>query len=356
MLGYYLLGVASVILEEYDLNIRNTIYSGASAGAWISLMMTYRGNFTELAQDILRVSDVIIASPAKYLHNLPPHSTPGTFAPKRQQSSAVPLPTPIRVPRRPPVPWTTAAQTEMGQLSIRDFGKILQHYFLAKYSTSDFEMDRFFVGVCTLPAFCGGYSPLPFSTSCASSTSCKSSNSVIPENHHNKKRGTRRTPGDADRTPKEHSKEIVKEKNQNTDKKGGVVIMGNFTSLEDALDGCIASSHIPYITGGITRNYRGMEVMDGGFAAHPYFNPLPQQATHFQHIHIGPFMWNSQPPTAWESFALQFQLFIQLFRLREIDVYDLYEKGRNDAKKHKPMLDSLLSTTTSASPIIRANK
>jgi hypothetical protein len=41
--GFYILGIASYIRDHY--NIDNCIFSGASAGAWVSLLMTYKGNY-----------------------------------------------------------------------------------------------------------------------------------------------------------------------------------------------------------------------------------------------------------------------------------------------------------------------
>lgn len=48
--GYYLLGVTSYLKEHFDTS--QYIFSGASAGAWFSLMMTYRGNHSKLLENL----------------------------------------------------------------------------------------------------------------------------------------------------------------------------------------------------------------------------------------------------------------------------------------------------------------
>ena len=49
-------------------------------------------------------------------------------------------------------------------------------------------------------------------------------------------------------------------------------IYNNFTCLEDAIDCCIASSHIPFVTGGPFNMYRNRLSFDGGFFNYPYLN------------------------------------------------------------------------------------
>ena len=49
-------------------------------------------------------------------------------------------------------------------------------------------------------------------------------------------------------------------------------IFSDFNSLEDAINCCMASSHIPLITGGITNRYKNMFSFDGGFSNYPYLD------------------------------------------------------------------------------------
>jgi hypothetical protein len=49
-------------------------------------------------------------------------------------------------------------------------------------------------------------------------------------------------------------------------------IFSDFISLEDAINCCMASSHIPFITGDMTNRYRDTYTLDGGFSQYPYLN------------------------------------------------------------------------------------
>jgi hypothetical protein len=55
--------------------------------------------------------------------------------------------------------------------------------------------------------------------------------------------------------------------------------------LEDAINCCIASSHIPILTGGLTNKYHNMFAFDGGFSSYPYVNRT-------RILHISPSMWS----------------------------------------------------------------
>ena len=49
--GFYLLGVSSYLKENY--NLTDYLYSGASAGAWNSLFLSFRGNDTEFINNLI---------------------------------------------------------------------------------------------------------------------------------------------------------------------------------------------------------------------------------------------------------------------------------------------------------------
>ena len=62
-------------------------------------------------------------------------------------------------------------------------------------------------------------------------------------------------------------------------------IYTSFDNLEDAIDCCIASSHIPLLDGKLIYRYKGKISIDGGFALNPYLQikkPI---------LHIYPEMW-----------------------------------------------------------------
>ena len=62
-------------------------------------------------------------------------------------------------------------------------------------------------------------------------------------------------------------------------------IFSDFNYLEDAIDCCIASSHIPLITGNLTNRYRKFYTFDGGFSKYPYLNITNST------LHVCPEMW-----------------------------------------------------------------
>ena len=52
--GFYLLGVASYLKETYYLD--DFIFSGCSSGAWISLLLSYKGEHKKIINNILNIS------------------------------------------------------------------------------------------------------------------------------------------------------------------------------------------------------------------------------------------------------------------------------------------------------------
>lgn len=78
---------------------------------------------------------------------------------------------------------------------------------------------------------------------------------------------------------------------------GQTIIFTEFENLEDALDCCIASSHIPWVT---TRSmmhlYRNRYVFDGGFSNTPYVD------THPIALHVSPNMWGQNPNMRYHMF------------------------------------------------------
>lgn len=148
-------------------------------------------------------------------------------------------------------------------------------------------------------------------------------------------------------------------------------IYTNFINLEDAIDCCIASSHIPFVTGGLFNQYNGKINFDGGFKQNPYL-------TIGEHtLHISPSMWpkilqekeereklasltteeqerfrqmathqtfsasTGKPP----SLLQKLRRFWEHTTLLTRDIYDfiqLYEQGYEDSKKNKAILDDIL--------------
>ena len=149
-------------------DLENIIFTGASAGAWISLFSSYKYNITEFVDDILDYDFTNIKS--------------------------------------------------IMELQVSFKNKILNNY-----NYTDFNLENIFIGVTVLKGF-------ELSTN----------------------------------------------------------IFYNFENLEDAIDCCIASSHIPFLTGGIINKYNNEISFDGGFSNSPY---LENNNTIFN---INPSLWNKK--------------------------------------------------------------
>jgi hypothetical protein len=212
--GYYLLGVASYIKQNY--NLKNYVFSGASAGAWISLVLSYKGKHETLIKDVLDTS-------------------------------------------------------EKSKENINTLGKELKSMFLEKYTTDDFDLDKIHIGTV-----------------------------------------------------------------QVDDYKLTKVIHSNFETLEDTLDCCMVSSHVPIVMGKeIFGKYRESFHIDGGFDSYPYINGNVK-------LHIHPFIWNKEEVSQSKFLVNQFLLFLELFAINNFNFTQLYDIGYNDAKKNKHVLDGKL--------------
>jgi hypothetical protein len=221
--GFYMLGITTFIKENYGLD--NFIFSGASAGAWNSLFMTYKHDPIEFVIGMLddKLNDAI---------------------------------------------------------SIIDLEYVIKYKILNKYSENDFDLKRLFIGVTSF--------------------------------------------------------EKLKIKTH---------IFSDFDTLEDALNCCIASSHIPYITGSTFLNkYQNMNTFDGGFSKYPYLNVIKPS------LHITPGMWkdenqeNNQKTYVEKLLRLQTHVsdYTTLFSRSKYNFTDLFDKGYSDAKKNKLFLDNKL--------------
>ena len=108
------------------------------------------------------------------------------------------------------------------------------------------------------------------------------------------------------------------------------MIINNFTSLENAIDCCIVSSHIPYVTSNeFIKFFNNKIVFDGGFLEFP-----PKSL--YSHIIISPSKYN---------FQMIGNMFINLFNknITSAAAKKLYIKGYNDAKNDKKNLDYIFN-------------
>ena len=205
--GFYFMGIMAFIKENY--NLQDIIFTGASAGAWVSLFSSYKYNTTYFVNNILQCNFTNIKS--------------------------------------------------IMELQIKFKNKILNDY-----QDKDFNLKDIFIGVTVLKGF------------------------DLATN-----------------------------------------IFYNFESLEDAIDCCIASSHIPFLTGGIINKYNNEISFDGGFSNSPY---LENNNTVFN---INPSLWNKK------NEQTNFIDYHELSMNSNHNFTKLYNKGYNNAKKNKKKLDTI---------------
>jgi hypothetical protein len=141
------------------------------------------------------------------------------------------------------------------------------------------------------------------------------------------------------------------------ERKSNTTIYTDFDSLEDAMDCCIASSHIPFITGGMVHKYKNIVSFDGGFSKYPYLNGNGLRTS----IHIHPSMWkknikthtntnsqiqtnkNKKEESKYYSFMTTFSMeeYTTLFSKHKYNFETLFQNGYSDAKENKEFLDTL---------------
>ena len=194
--GFYMMGTCAYLKKNYDL--KNYIFSGASAGSWNSLFMTFNKN---------------------------PETLVNALVDNRVYTGK----------------------------SICEIEHTMKKNILLKFSTPDFDLDKLFIGVTTI---------------------------------------------------------------------GQTNIYYNFADLEDAIDCCIASSHIPFITGGLINKYKNTISFDGGFSSYPYLNNVKPV------LHITPTMWTNKKEGFYNY---RHNLFIGK-NSSSFDFEHLYKQGYIDAE------------------------
>ncbi len=214
--GFYLMGISAFIKENYVLD--GYIFSGASAGAWNALLMTYKHNVTEIVNVL--VNDECAKIKDAY-----------------------------------------------------SLEKYLKKQIMINYKSDDFELEKLFIGL------------------------------TIINNYRIKTQ-----------------------------------IYSDFENLEDAIDCCIGSSHIPYVTGKLVNTYHNTYTFDGGFSKYPYLKTSPPV------LHITPSMWkhiSNDTLVTTQNERLNISDYTTLFSRGKYNFKLLYEEGYNDAKTNKQYLDNI---------------
>jgi hypothetical protein len=210
--GFYMLGICKYLKQNYNLD--NYIFSGASAGAWNSLMLCFNRDISEI-EDVLFDSDL-------------------------QKTK-----------------------------SISELEYLMKYKILSKYTTEDFDLRRLFIGVTTVSSY-----------------------------------------------------------------KTNTTIFSGFDNLDDAINCCVASSHIPLITGGLINYYRNILSFDGGFSKYPYLNITNSV------LHITPNIWRKKQNQ--ENVPLTISDYTTLFSKDKFDFKDLIKEGYQDTLHNRDFLDKKL--------------
>jgi hypothetical protein len=110
------------------------------------------------------------------------------------------------------------------------------------------------------------------------------------------------------------------------------------SNLEDAIDCCIGSSHIPYVTGNLINTYHNTYTFDGGFSKYPYLKTSPPV------LHITPSMWKhmyNNTLVTTQNERINISDYTTLFSRGKYNFKLLYEEGYNDAKLNQWYLDNI---------------
>ena len=146
------------------------------------------------------------------------------------------------------------------------------------------------------------------------------------------------------------------------------MIYNKFDDLEDALECCIASSHIPFVTGGFFKRYKGKITFDGGFCS--FFNICPYYSKIQPSLIIDPdlFSGNTKDSSILNSSFYPYDIRTHSIKrignsqsdyidicdilrgsfdsldIRNINlIKKMYEEGYNNCIKNKKFLDEIFN-------------
>ena len=202
--GFYMMGICKYIKQHY--NISDYCFSGASAGAWNSLLLSYNGDIQHIEDEIVNM------------------------------------------------------YSDNKTVSLLTIQQELKRKILERFNTNDFDLSKLYITTVV-------YNNFSFKT----------------------------------------------------------VIYTGFNNLDDAIDCCIASSHIPFITGRLSYRYRGFLSFDGGFCENPYLRNLPSTT-----LHVTPGLWVNGTNVDEEDFSM--------LSVVNDTMSNLIEKGYTSAQQNNETL------------------
>jgi|TARA_Y100000992_G_scaffold222561_1_gene154630 hypothetical protein len=120
------------------------------------------------------------------------------------------------------------------------------------------------------------------------------------------------------------------------------IVYNNFESLEDAIDCCIASSHIPFITGGLVNKYKNLISFDGGISNFNN-NILIEDMEIWFEINAG--LWNNNPELYGDIEKTSSTILQKAFYPKKFELLasNLYNAGLQDTCKNKKALDCIFT-------------
>jgi len=181
--------------------------------------------------------------------------------------------------------------------TIRDYKYYMKNTILANHTSEEFDLDRVFIGVTTI-------TPIPKFT-----TVNKKLKKLHIEEIHT-------------------SKIFMK-----------TSIFSKFTTLEDALDCCIASSHVPFFMGRVFHIYDNQISIDGGFSHYPYY-PFVEPV-----LNITPTIWNRSYTWPVEQYPRNYLSVIDdyttILNKDRYNFWELFINGYEDSHKNRHILDRI---------------
>ena len=106
-------------------------------------------------------------------------------------------------------------------------------------------------------------------------------------------------------------------------------IYSNFSTLEDVLDCCIASSHIPILMGNFFHTYKNQISFDGGFSKYPFYSDIEPT------LNITPNIWNHKKN------ILTLEDYTTMFSKEKYNFLDMFWEGYRDSDRNREYLDNI---------------
>jgi len=117
-------------------------------------------------------------------------------------------------------------------------------------------------------------------------------------------------------------------------------IYTDFEDLEDAINCCMASSHIPLITGGITNRYKNMFSFDGGFSSYPYLEK--EKIVHISLSMLEELKETNKTIGFLKQKISSIHRWYKFFFSSKNNLLELFDNGYQDAKTNKDYFDNIM--------------